>query len=433
MNLHRVKRWVGRRLLGKALAVPDFSDLRHLPPSLHLPLQRDGLDPVPGLAAVRASEPVHRLATLMGMRVWVVTGYDEARSVLADTRRFSTDIRPFVGKSGATGADAIGGLGFTDPPEHTRLRRFLTPEFTRRRLARLQPRINEIVSDQLDRLAGAEAPVDLVRDFAFPVPFRVIWELLGLPEVDRREFQRIGTARFDASQGTVGVFGAASEARAFLLEAAVRQRQHPGEGLLGSLVRRHGNEITDLELGSFADGLFLGGYETSASMLSLGTCQLLQDRRTFAQLRQQPDTADALVEEMLRYLSVVQVAFPRFAREELELGGQRIRAGDVVACSLSGANRDPVFGVEPDSFDPLRMPESAHLAFGHGAHRCIGAELARMELRTAFTTMARRFPGLRLAVDPAALSFRQLSIVYGLDRLPVLIGAPALTVTTSGS
>lgn len=421
----RVRNWLTRRLLGKALGSPDFSDLRRLPRRLTLPLRRDGLDPVPRLGELRSTEPVSMFTKLAGTRIWLVTGYDEVRSVLSDATQYSNDIRPWIGKADATGADAIGGLGFTDPPDHTRLRKYLTPEFTRRRLARLQPRIEEIVHTQLDALAASSAPVDLVSTFSFPVPFQVIWELLGLPDVDREEFQRLGTARFDASQGMVGVLGAASEARTFLIEAAARQRSNPGEGLLGSLVRNHGDAISDVELGSFADGLFLGGYETSASMLSLGTLLLLQNREAYDQIRREPETAEALVEEMLRYLTVVQVAFPRFARVDHDLGGHRVRAGDVVACSLSGANRDLVFGDHSERFDPRRELPTTQLAFGHGIHRCIGAELARMELRTAFRGLASRFPHMTLAVDVAELTFRELSIVYGVERLPVFTNTDA--------
>jgi cytochrome P450 len=132
------------------------------------------------------------------------------------------------------------------------------------------------------------------------------------------------------------------------------------------------------------------------------------------------------VEELLRYLSVVQVSFPRFAKRDLELQGHRIRAGEVVMASLSGANRDPAWaGQDPEEFDPFRVPATGHLAFGHGIHRCIGAELARMELRIVLPALLRRFPDLSLAVPPETLTFRQLSFVYGLESLPVVVGAPS--------
>jgi len=187
--------------------------------------------------------------------------------------------------------------------------------------------------------------------------------------------------------------------------------------LIGEILRRHGAEIDDVELAGLADGVFTGGYETSASMLALGTLALLRDREAFA-LAGDDATVDGVVNELLRYLSVVQIAFPRFARHDLTLFGKSVKAGDVVVCSLSGANRDEAFAAQPDRLDPRRNGR-AHLAFGQGVHRCIGSELARMELRVAFRALARRFPEMTLALEPGELQFRDLSIVYGVHSLPV--------------
>lgn len=419
-----VKGWIGRRLLARATRNGlDLTSLRAVPGPLKMPLQRHGVDPVPQLGLTRAAEPVTRLSRLFGMNIWLVTGYDEARAVLADTSAYSNDIRPLIGTQGVTAAGSIGGLGFTDPPDHTRLRKLLTPEFTRRRLARLEPQVARIVEHQLDLMAASGPVVDLVPAFAFPVPFQVICELLGLPPEVRTRFEQLGPARFDVSRGGVDAFGAASESREFLFGEAARQRSVPGPGLIGRLVIEHGDEIDDVELGGLADGVFLGGYETSASTLALGVLVLLDNPDAMAVLRDDDDAADRVVEELLRYLSVVQVAFPRFARHDLELFGQQVSAGDVVLCSLNGADRDDAFGAAPEQFDP-RRPARSHLAFGHGFHRCVGAELARMELRAAFRALARRFPDMTLAVPRQDLRFRDLSIVYGIESLPVRLGPP---------
>ena len=414
-----VRRRPGRLLARRALGTVDLSTLRSVPPRLAMPLKRHGVDPVEELAAARASRPVFKLASLFGLRVWMVSGLVETRTVLADATNFSTDIRAHVGRQDVTGAGAIGGLGFTDPPEHTRLRKFLTPEFTRRRLARLEPKIKQIVDDQLDAMEAAGPTVDLVSTFAFPVPFLVICDLLGLPVEDRERFRQLGSARFDVSRGGLDVFGAMSQSRDFLIGAAARQRTDPGVGLIGALIREFGDEVDDNELGGLADGVFTGGYETSASMISLGALTLLRHPASMAALRAGDTSVTPIIEELLRYLSVVQVAFPRFVRHDMVLFGKKVRAGDVVVCSLSGADRDPVLAPEgPDEFDPSR-PRGSHLAFGYGFHRCVGAELARMELTAAIPGLARRFPNLGLAVDPSELQFRDLSIVYGIDRLPV--------------
>ncbi len=427
-GLGAVLRRTGSLLSRRALRSVDLSTLTEVPAPLHFPLQRDQLDPVAQLAEARAAGPIYKLASLFGLRVWMVSGVAETRLVLSDSTNFSTDIRRYVGKQDATGAAAIGGLGFTDPPDHTRLRRLLTPEFTRRRLARLQPRIDAIVADRLDAMAekaslDPSAPVDLVAEFAFPIPFVVICELLGVAPEDREYFRKLGHARFDVRHGGLGVFGAMSESRDFLIETAKKQRDEPRDGLIGALIAEHGEDITDDELGGLADGVFTGGYETSASMIALGALTLLQSPDAARRLRNDADAADPqrVVDELLRYLSVVQIAFPRFVRHDMDLFGRRLRAGDVVICSLSGANRDPVFaGADPDGFDADRAAAS-HLAFGYGMHRCVGAELGRMELRSAIPALVRRFPAMYLAVRPEELQFRDLSIVYGVDALPVFL------------
>ena len=405
----------------------DLTQVDKVPEKLSWPLQRDGVNPVERLGDLRGRQPVAKLTSFLGMNVWLVTGEQEARAVLADTTNYSNDIRPFVGKRGSTTDGDIGGLGFTDPPEHTKLRRLLTPEFTMRRLERLRPRIAALVEAQLDEVEriAAESPdgvVDLVEHFAFPIPFLVICELLGLPDEERETFRQLGSARFDVSIGGSGVFGAVSGSRQFLKEATARQRLDPGDGLIGQIVREHGDEINDFDLAGLADGVFTGGLETSASMLGLGTAVLLDHPDDYARIAHDPQAAERAVEELLRYLSVVQVAFPRFPKHDVEIAGTTVSKGDVVICHLAGANRD---GAGLDGFDAGRKPTS-HLAFGHGFHRCVGAELARMELRTAFPAIARRFPGLAVAAD--RLDYREMSIVYGLERLPVRLEREASLV-----
>ena len=398
----------------------DLSQLEKVPERLSWPLQRDGMNPIERLAELREREPIAKLTSFLGLTIWVVSGEAEARAVLADTTSYSNDIRPFMGSRGSTIDGDIGGLGFTDPPDHTRLRRLLTPEFTMRRLERLRPRIAAIVEQQLDVVqeqARAEGGVvDLVPTFAFPVPFLVICELLGLPDEDRDTFRQLGSARFDLSTGGTGVFGAVSGSRSFLMDATRRQREQPGEGLIGQIIREHGDDINDFELAGLADGVFTGGLETSASMLALGTAVLLEHPDDYRAVAEEPAVVERTVEELLRYLSVVQVSFPRIPRQDVEVGGRRIAKGDILICHLAGANRDPRSGPGLEDFDATRRPTS-HLAFGHGFHRCVGAELARMELRAAFPALARRLPDLQVASN--RLAYRGNSIVYGLDSLPV--------------
>lgn len=418
-------RWAMR---GKTSLVPDITTLRKIPEHLTYPLRRHGVDPVPALAEAREQGPVAVLGNVLGLDIFLVTGHEAAKQVLADAKSYSNDMRHLLGNRPRTEAEQIGGLGMTDPPDHTRLRGLLTPEFTMRRLQRLQEPIERIVTEALDAMDGEEV-VDLVQAFGFEIPFQVICELLGLPTEVRDEFHQLGVARFDVTEGGAGAFGAAAETRTFLIDQVRQQRITPGDGLIGEIIRTRGPEFTDLELGGLADGAFLGGYETSAAMLSMGTYVLLQQRSAFELLRTGTrEDVDRVVDELLRYLCPVQVAFPRFAREDHDLFGQHVRKGSVVIVSLSGANRDPSVMVAPEQFD-LRNANTMHFAFGHGMHRCVGAELARMELRAALTALARRYPDLTLATDdPGELGFRDLSIVYSLDRLPVRLNAASVAV-----
>jgi cytochrome P450 len=416
--------WLGRRLLARTGGQLDLSQLAAVPKRFQLPFLRSDLDPVPELAERRDSEPVTQLGTLFGLSIWMVSGYAEAKQVLGDRDGYSNDIRPYIGNRQTSDAHDIGGLGFTDPPDHTRLRKILTPEFTRRRLQRLEPKIAETIERQLDDLAAIGPVVDIVRDFAFPIPFTVICDLLGLPVEERETFLELGPARFDVTSGGMGALGAGAESRTFMIEAVRQQRANPGDGLIGQIIKNYGDGVSDLELAGLADGVFTGGYETSVSMLSLGSLVLLRSPEAIRMLTEEPDSVDQIVEEMLRYLTVVQIGFPRFARHDHVLGGRRIKSGDPILVSLSGADRDPKqFGDQPDRFDPHRNPGQSHFAFGHGLHRCVGAELARMELRAAFVALAKRYPDLTLAVDPGQLEFQQLSIVYGLKSLPVRLTA----------
>ncbi|MGX6606594.1 cytochrome P450 [Micromonosporaceae bacterium Da 78-11] len=420
-----VRSQVMSRLARRFAGSGPYAGLALLPDKVLWPLHRDGLDPVEEMAQRRGQEPVSRLSVPFGLRVWLVTGDEPVREVLSSLDGFSNDFGKFAGKVGISIGQDPGGLGFADPPVHTRLRKMLTPEFTMRRLARLQPRIEAIVADRLDALDAAGStgePADLWHEFALPIPALTICELLGVPYSDREYFQKLSTARFDMGDGAhTASLDAVAESLSYLGGLITEQRAAPGDGLLGSLIRAHGDAIDDRELAGLADGVLTGGLETSASMLALGAVVLMDDPAMAARMRA-GDDIDQMVEELLRYLTVVQVAFPRVAIREQRIGGVEIRAGDVVMCSLSGANRDALAGAEPDRLDPARRPGRSHLAFGYGIHRCIGAELAKMELRIAYPALVRRFPQMRPAVDPAELRFRRASIVFGLDELPVLLG-----------
>lgn len=395
-------RWIMGKIGSRALSL--------LPDRALVPLKRNGVEPVAELERMRESGPVHRVPVPFGIRVWLVTGEAEAKKVLSDTGAFSNDYTRLGAAVGRL-EQSPGGLGFADPPDHTRLRRLLTPEFTMRRLSRLVPRIDEIVTERLDAMEAASGPVDLVKEFALPIPSLTICELLGVPYSDRDRFQQLAAARFDLFGGAGQALGAISESLEYMREIVQRERRSPGDGLIGMIIREHGDAVDDAELAGLADGVLTGGFDTTASMLALGAYVLLRDDAARAAMRDDDAAVAPLVEELLRHLSVVQVAFPRFARHALTVGDQRIEEGDAVVVSLSAANRE-----HAAHFDHTRAP-SSHLAFGYGAHRCVGAELGRMELRAAYPALLRRFPNLRLAEEQPP--FRAASIVHGVDRLLV--------------
>jgi cytochrome P450 len=375
---------------------------------------REGFDPVAELARIRTEQPVFPMEIPGGQTVYLVTRYDDVRAVLGDHERFSNDFGNVIGLG--SNQEDPGGLGFRDPPEHSRLRKYLTPEFTMRRLRRLEPRIEAMVEEYLDRMEEQGSSADLVESFALPIPSLVVCELLGVPYADRTDFMKLSTDRFDFTAGPEASLQAINDAMTYLTDLVARERLAPGDGLLGQLLREHGDDLDDRTLASMADGLLTGGHDTSTSMLALGTLWLLENPEQAAKVREDDGYVTQVVEELLRYMTVVQVAFPRFAREDMEVLGHPIKKGEMVLCSLTAANRDPKLGDDIEQVRPERETAGSHLAFGHGIHRCIGAPLAQMEMRIAFPALLRRFPGLRVAGE---VPFRKLAIVYGVEKLPV--------------
>ncbi len=386
-------------------------------------MRRVGFDPVPELGTVRDEERISRVGTPFGIDAWLVTRHADVRAVLGDAERFQVAKRGITELPGApklteeqAAALRAGNLLMTDPPEHTRLRRMLTPEFTIRRMRRLEPRIREIVTEHLDAMESAGSPADLVSSFALPIPSLVICELLGVPFEDRAAFQHRTTRMIDMSVPAEERVRMQLESRAYMAELVARQLAEPGEDLLGMLVREHRDDVSADELIGIGALLLLAGHETTAGMLSLGTLALLRHPDQLDLLRKEPERIDAAVEELLRWLSIVHSGTFKMTTTEVELGGRRLGAGELVACALPAANRDPALLPGPDRLDITRG-EPGHVAFGHGIHHSLGAPLARMELRIALPALLGRFPGLRTTdVEP---QFRSFSIVYGLASLEV--------------
>jgi cytochrome P450 len=302
-----------------------------------------------------------------------------------------------------------------DPPDHPRLRRKLTGAFTVKRMKTLEDHIVEVVERQVDHLAHLTPPVDLVREFALPVPSLVICELLGVPYADRDTFQ-VNSAKFlekdVALEEKMAAFGALNT---YLAELVTHKRAEPGEDILSDLARD--DDLTVEELTGIAFLLLLAGHETTANMLALGAFALLEHPEQLAELRAEAALLPDAVEELMRYLSIADI-FYRYATEDIELGGETVRAGSTVVVSLLAANRDPRRFDNPDTLD-IRRKARGHLSFGHGIHQCLGQQLARIEMHAGFGGLLRRFPTLALAVPAGEVRVKSDMNIYGVHELPV--------------
>jgi cytochrome P450 len=313
-------------------------------PVMPVHMQRVGFDPPPELARLRADEGVLKVVTPFGLHAWLVTRYDDVRMVLSDPERFSnarTDF-PFAGQLQLSREEIAqrraGQLLAMDPPEHTRLRRMLTPEFTVRRIRRLAPRIEEIVDSHLDAIEKEGPPADLVSEFALPIPSLVICELLGVPYSEREQFQRRTRKQLDLSVPMPERLQLQRESRTFMEEQVARAKAAPGDDMLGMLIREHGDELTNDALVGVALLLLVAGHETTANMLGLGTLALLRHPEQLAAVRDDPAAVEPAVEELLRWLSIVPQGILRTTTTEVTLAGQTIPAGDR---PRPGAGRGP--------------------------------------------------------------------------------------------
>ncbi|MGZ3147512.1 cytochrome P450 [Lentzea chajnantorensis] len=358
---------------------------------------------------------------------WRAHDHASVRAVLAD-HRFS--IRPDLmhnpfgpGSPGDAPPSPPGAFTDHDPPEHTRYRGRLTGQFTVRRMRLLAQRLEEITAAQLDELAGAGSPADLVEHVASPVPGLMICELLGVPYERRAEFQQDAVLLTGASGAEAGeaeaMFAAFERLQRFMLEMVAAKRAAPTDDVLSDLVSSEADggaadPLSDDEMATMGMALLGGGLDTTTNMLSLGTLELLRDRARVDAMLAGPDAA---VEELLRYISLTPVTV-RTALEDVELDGVLVRKGDTVTVELGSANRDPARYADPDVLD-LARGSAGHVAFGHGIHQCIGQHLARVELRIAFPALFTRFPKLRLAVAEEELPHRASLVIGGLERLPV--------------
>jgi cytochrome P450 len=395
-------------------------------------------DPFPLFAEVRELGAVHQATLADGHPAWLVVRYAEARAALNDAR-LSKDMHAAL----ATGADLVAeglpGPEFArhmlsvDPPDHTRLRRLVTAAFSPGRVEALRPRVQGIVDDLLDDIAGQgpDRRIDLVATFAFPLPFTVICELLGVPPQQRASLGRGLTALLvpTSTPAEYARAKAASDAVVGMLHTLVDDEQKlPGDDLVSGLIAaRDGDErLNHQELLSTVFQLIVAGHDTTTSLIGNGVVALLRNPDQRATVQANPDQIATAVEEFLRYDAPVPHSTFRYAVEPVQIGEETIPAGAQVIISLAAANRDPGRYANPELLDVDR-PDVRHLGFGHGIHHCLGAALARMEGQLALGTLVRRFPELSLAVPARDLHWGHGDglVLRGLTELPVIPG-PAL-------
>lgn len=388
-------------------------------------------DPYPVYAVERATEPVQR--TPFGP--WIVFTHAESMRLLRDTT-MSVDVRKAIEIAGVDPRNRARlraelfpdlepredtSILNIDPPDHTRLRKLVSSVFTPRRVGELRPVIERIVDDHLDAVADRRE-MDLIADLAFPLPFTVISEMLGMPESDRdqlRDWSHTLVRILDFTIGTeelAACIEAGESMRGHIAEVIEWKRRNPADDLLTALIHAEddGDVLSDTELLDQVNVLFIAGHETTVNLIGNGTWALLQHRDQLELLRDDPDVETTAIDELLRWDSPVQMS-RRITLEPIEIGGHSVDAGSFVLTCLGAANRDPAaFGPTADVLDLRRADAARHLSFGSGTHHCLGASLARLEGTVAITRLLRRHPCIEAMGEP---EWNGRLVLRGMDGL----------------
>ncbi|MER7408516.1 cytochrome P450 [Streptomyces sp. NPDC000070] len=411
--------------MSDALACPVTGASGPLP---EYPLPRAAecpLAPAPAARELRSEQPITRVRIWNGGTPWLVTRHADQRALLPDPRVSDDDLDPgfpYVNAHRAAIAPVSPRLVTnTDAPEHTRLRRTVNGPFVVKRIEKMREPVQKIVDDLIDEMLAGPNPVDLLTAFALPVPSLVIAELLGVPYEDHDFFQRSSSLVLDGSVPADEARRVSGELAAYLDDLITRKTADPDDDVLSEMAGRvRAGEMTHTEAVHMGVAMLIAGHETTATMISLGTLALLQHPDQLALLRESDDpkvVANA-VDEVLRYLSIVQTGVRRVARDDIEIGDVVIRKGDGIIFDLHTANWDPEVFPEAERLDIAR-PARIHQAFGYGPHQCLGQNLARLELQVVYGTLYRRVPTLRLAAAIEDLEFDHTGTTYGVHSLPV--------------
>jgi cytochrome P450 len=403
----------------------------------------------PIYTAMREKGPVSSVTLPTGEPIWFVTRYAGVMAMLKDDERFANDpssalteeeytqlfqqatehLTPEQQQMAAQTDEILRrNLLAVDPPDHSRLRRLVAIPFTPKYIEGLRARIQAIADTLLDAvLARADQTgrreMELISDFAYPLPLTVISEMLGIPLADRdnfREWSQAAVSFTPADRANPAVTAKLIEFIAYLRRLVAEKHANPGDDLLSGLVlaEAEGDKLSENELLSMIFLLIVAGHETTVNLIGNGTLALFEHPRQLVSLRENPHLLKSAIEEMLRYYGPVEVSLTRWIRQDTELGGQRMRRGEQIVALLASANHDETQFPNPDEFDISREP-NRHIAFGTGIHSCLGATLARLEGQVAFATLLSRMPDLALAIPRHEVRWRDATFLRGLTQLPV--------------
>ncbi|WP_156687137.1 cytochrome P450 [Mycobacterium sp. Marseille-P9652] len=382
--------------------------------------------PPPDVMALAADAPLSRVRIWDGSTPWLVTGYEQVRELFSDSRVSVDDRLPGFPHWNAGMVSTVHkrprSVFTADGEEHTRFRRMLSKPFTFKRVEALRPFIQQVTDDHIDAMLAGPQPADLVAAIALPVPSLVISQLLGVPYEDAEMFQHhanVGLARYATGEDTVK---GAMSLHSYLARLVEAKMESPAEDAVSDLAERvKAGELSVKEAAQLATGLLIAGHETTANMIGLGVLALLQNPDQLAVLRdaEEPKIIASAVEELLRYLSIIQNGQRRIALEDIHIAGETISAGDGIIIDLAPANWDADAFSEPERLYLHRSNADRNVAFGYGRHQCVGQQLARAELQIVYRTLLRRVPTLALAIPFEQVPFKDDRLAYGVYELPV--------------
>lgn len=389
------------------------------PPPFEM-LREHPLNPPEQLKRLRAKRGPSKVTLWDGSEAWIATHYEDVREVLGDPRFSTVTTRPGYPFVSRQRRDVLinGRPNFTffDPPDHTRFRRMLARLFTVERFALMRPFVQEIVNDLIDSMEKSGAPAPFVENFALEVPVRVLAHLVGIPKEGQDLFLQAGKDRFDLG-GDPGLSHNSGEALwSYLDNLLAEHERNPGDGddVITRLVvdQVKPGKFTRDEAILIINQLLVAGFDTTAATIAIGALALLENPDQFEKLKADPSKVENAVHEILRYATILQFHSSRAAKEDVEIGGELIKAGEGVIALLHAANRDPAEFADPDKFD-IERDAAHHVAFSYGIHQCLGQSLARLELQVVFGTLVQRLPSLRLAQRFEDIEFAKHSLAYG--------------------